>query len=57
MDKIFCDLSFGTAYMDDLLIYSANVELHVKNLQEVFVVYRRLVLHYEDTNVALVNMK
>ena len=57
MDKHFRDLPFVTAHMDYLLIYSASVELHGKHLQEDFCCLRRLVLHYEDTNVALVNIK
>ena len=53
MDKLFRNLPFVTAYMDDLIIYSANFELQVKHLQEFFfVVYGRLVLHDEDANVA-----
>ena len=57
MHKHSRDLPFVTAYMDYLLIYSANVELHVKHLQEDFCCLQKAGLHYEDTNVALVNMK
>ena len=34
--QTFPDFPFVNAYMDDLLTYSANVELRVNNLQEVF---------------------
>ena len=57
MDKLFHDLPFVTAYLDDLFIYSANIKLHVKHLQEVFCRLWKAGLTLRGHNVALVDMK
>ena len=36
MNKVLKDLSFAIAYLDDIIIYSKTVEVHMDHLQQVF---------------------
>ena len=49
MDKVFCDLSFATTYVGDILVHSTSEEEHKGHLRQVFQCLREAGLTLKGT--------